>query len=265
MNIGVISYGLGGVCFVLLTILLATSWKGRLQGGLLVAAAIISAVWNFVQAYEAVHYSIPASLLVSLDIIKISIWIVFLLELLNNKENRIIPAWVKGFVYISCFSIFAYSLLVYFLERQIGIAGYYYFTLLYSILLLSLSGLVLVEQLYRNTQSDQLWAIKYLFFALAGLFVYDIFLYSNNILFKEVNRELWEARGGVYAFLVPLIAISAARNPQWSLGVHVSRNVVFYTASLVGVGIYLLVISISGYYIKLYGGDWAHLHRFCLL
>jgi len=257
MNIGLISYSLGGICFAVLSILLVTSWQGRIQGGLLVLASITSIFWNGIQAYEAIYYSIPASILVATDIIKLSAWIIFLLGLLNNRESNILPAWGKKALYLTCLAALCYSIFVYFNEMDIGFPGYYYTLLLYSMLLLPLIGLVLVEQLYRNTQSEQLWAIKYLFLALAGLFIYDIFLYSNNILFKEINRELWESRGGVYALLVPLIAISAARNPQWSLGVHVSRNVVFYTTSLVSVGVYLLVISISGYYIKIYGGGWG--------
>jgi putative PEP-CTERM system histidine kinase len=57
--------------------------------------------------------------------------------------------------------------------------------------------------------------------------------------------------------VVPLIAVSASRNPQWSLRVFVSRHVVFHTAALLGAGIYLLVMAAAGYYIKAFGGSWG--------
>jgi len=256
-NIGVISYGLGGLSFVLLASLLLTSWKGRIKGGLLVVAVVVSAIWNFIHVYDSIYYTIPESLMVALDVFKLTSWIVFLLELLNSSETKIVSDRIKRSAYVVISSMVIMSVGIYVYENKtFGIDDYLVISL-YCVLVLSLGGLVFVEQLYRNTSTEQLWAIKYLFLGLAGMFVYDIFLYSNNILFKEISSELWDARGAVYMILVPLFAISAARNPEWSLGVHVSRNVVFYTASMLSVGFYLLVISISGYYIKLYGGGWG--------
>ncbi len=56
---------------------------------------------------------------------------------------------------------------------------------------------------------------------------------------------------------VPLIAIAARRNPQWSLDIFVSRQVVFYTTTLLAVGAYLLLMAFGGYAIRLYGGTWG--------
>ncbi len=57
--------------------------------------------------------------------------------------------------------------------------------------------------------------------------------------------------------MVPLLAIAARRNPQWSLNVFVSRHVVFYTTSFMVVGAYLLLMAGGGYLIRLYGGTWG--------
>jgi putative PEP-CTERM system histidine kinase len=116
---------------------------------------------------------------------------------------------------------------------------------------------VLVEQIYRNTPSEQRWAIKYLCVGVGGLFAYDFYMYANGLLFKQLDGAIWSARGVVFAMVVPLIAVSASRNPQWSLRVFVSRHVVFHTAALLGAGIYLLVMAAAGYYIKAYGGTWG--------
>ncbi len=74
---------------------------------------------------------------------------------------------------------------------------------------------------------------------------------------KGIESASWEARGFIYLLLVPLLAISARRNPQWSLNVFVSRHVVFYTTSFMAIGAYLLLMSFGGYLIKLYGGTWG--------
>jgi hypothetical protein len=40
VNIGAVSYVVGGLAFLILTILLITSWRGRLQGALLVVSYV---------------------------------------------------------------------------------------------------------------------------------------------------------------------------------------------------------------------------------
>jgi putative PEP-CTERM system histidine kinase len=85
------------------------------------------------------------------------------------------------------------------------------------------------------------------------------------LLFKQLDGAIWSARGLIFAMVVPLIAVSASRNPQWSLQVFVSRHVVFHTAALLGAGIYLLVMAAAGYYIKAYGGTWGGIAQVAFL
>ncbi|MDZ7644743.1 MAG: XrtA/PEP-CTERM system histidine kinase PrsK [Woeseiaceae bacterium] len=126
-------------------------------------------------------------------------------------------------------------------------------------LVLALAGLILIEQLYRNSTASARWNIKTLALGLGGLFAYDLFLYSQGVLFGGIDEAVWSARGVVNILFVPLIAIAARRNEQWDLDIFVSRHVVFYTTTLVAVGVYLLLMSAGGYAILLYGGDWAGL------
>ena len=125
-------------------------------------------------------------------------------------------------------------------------------------LALAVVGLVLVEQLFRNTRAESRWAIKYLCFGIGGLFAYDFFLYSDALLFKSIDIDLWQARGLINVLLVPLIAVSAARNPEWSLDVFVSRRIVFHSSAVLGAGIYLLAMAAGGMYVRIYGGSWGH-------
>ncbi|MDO9190036.1 MAG: PEP-CTERM system histidine kinase PrsK, partial [Sulfurimicrobium sp.] len=122
---------------------------------------------------------------------------------------------------------------------------------------MAVMGMILVEQLYRNTPVKQRWGIKYVCLGIGGVFVYDFYLYSDAMLFRNVNSEIWAARGIVNALIVPLIAVSASRSPQWSLGISVSRRILFHSAALVGAALYLLAMAAAGYYLRIFGGSWG--------
>jgi putative PEP-CTERM system histidine kinase len=61
----------------------------------------------------------------------------------------------------------------------------------------------------------------------------------------------------VNALAVPLIAVSAARNPKWSLDIAVSRRVIFHSAAVFGAALYLLLMAVAGYWLKFFGGSWG--------
>jgi hypothetical protein len=122
---------------------------------------------------------------------------------------------------------------------------------------LGIVGLLLVENLFRNTAPDKRWHIKFLCLGVGGMFAYDFFLYSEALLYKRINIELMEARGFINAIVVPLITISAARNPTWSLEVFVSRRAIFHSTTLICAGIYLLAMATAGYFLRRYSGDSA--------
>ncbi|MCW8889084.1 MAG: PEP-CTERM system histidine kinase PrsK, partial [Sedimenticola sp.] len=123
--------------------------------------------------------------------------------------------------------------------------------------LFNIIALLLLEQLFRNSNQNQRWAIKHLCIGIGSIFAFDFFMFADALLFKQLNPALWNARGIVNGVMVPLIAISVARNPKWSLDIYVSRNVVFQSVTLIGAGVYLLVMASAGYYIKFYGGSWG--------
>ncbi len=64
---------------------------------------------------------------------------------------------------------------------------------------------------------------------------------------------------------MPLLLVAAARNPQWSLDVGVSRRAVFYSTSLLVVALYIIATALGGYYVRLYGGDWGRVAEITLV
>ena len=81
-QIAVISYLCSAVVFTVLAVLLLTSWKGRLQGGMLVAAVVATAVWSIAIAYQGSGRALDMRWILVAEIIRNIFWLLFLLKLL---------------------------------------------------------------------------------------------------------------------------------------------------------------------------------------
>ncbi len=264
ISVGVWSYGVAALSYSILSLLLLVSWRGRLQGGILVAASVATAVWGAAFAYHAYHGYPVSWWLPVLDVIRHALWLFFLIGLFSGsagaaaRDRFASPIKLKIvslLISVICLGFLSIHFLSYF-----GVVGSRYATIeLYSIfyIVLSVIGLMLIEQFFRNTHPEHRWKIKFLCVGVGGMFVYDLFLYSDALLVKRIDEDFWNARGILNAVLVPFVAISAARNRHWSLDIFVSRGVVFHTATLMWVGVYLVAISAGGYYVRTHGGDWG--------
>jgi putative PEP-CTERM system histidine kinase len=121
----------------------------------------------------------------------------------------------------------------------------------------SILGLALAEQLFRNTPASARWAIKPLCLGLAAVFVFDLFVFSDALMLRHLDHDLWSARGITHALAIPFLALSAVRNRHWTIEVHVSRQVMFHSTAVLASGVYLLAVAAAGYYVRLFGGDWG--------
>jgi putative PEP-CTERM system histidine kinase len=258
MPIEFVSYLIGFLSFFLLTLLLLTSWRGRLQGGWLITASAVTALWSGVIALQARYGFFAISFVWTLEVLHIYVWLGFLAKLLRHggDDEKGDPILIRRGIH----GLALFQLAYVWLEPRLADA----YPILYRAdlqflgqILLLVVGLALIEQFYRNARTDQRWRIKFLCFALGALFVYEFYLYSEGVLFHRLREDLWTARGAVAALSTPLIAVSAARNPEWSVDIFVSRQAVFHSAALLGSGAYLLLMATAGYYIKFYGGEWG--------
>ena len=253
-DFGFLGFAVAALMFLVLSILLITSWRGRLQGGLMLAASVVATLWAALFAVQSGFKVVPSSVIWFIEALKNIAWCAFLIGLLfrmsRQKEslNRIYRIMALVVLLASALLVLPDSMVPSFLSMDTRYLGQ---------VISAIAGMVLIEQLYRNTAPEQRWGIKYLCFGLGSMFAFDFYLFSDALLFKRINADLWYARGGIYAITVPLLAISAARNPAWSLDLFVSRRMVFHTTTLLSAGIYMLVMAIIGYYIKIYGGAWG--------
>lgn len=258
--IGATSYGLAATAFVVLTALLVMSRRGRATGALLVIATIASALWASCLAYEFAIDSPGSPWWNILEILRNVTWFVFLTSLLTSAQPKdevrspAIKWFPRGLALICLVLVSGAALAPWFPQYQSELR---FATDILGRIILAIAGMALVEFVYRNARPDQRWGIKFLCLGAGGMFAYDFYLYSDAMLFKQIDAETFAARGIVNALVVPLVAVSAARNNTWSLEVAVSRRMIFHSATLLGAGVYLLLMAAAGYYIRFFGGSWG--------
>lgn len=262
MNIGAASFLAGFLATLVLNVLLLLNWRGNAKGRWLILGSGVMAVWCAVLGLQAYYHVFPVRFIWTVEVLRTYVWLAFFVKLLDPefRSGNGSAAGDKAILRRGVNLAVTLQLLYVWVGPTLESRYPDWFHTTYSLLGhigAALLGLVLVEQYFRNTRTDLRWRIKFLCFALGGMFAYDFYLYSDALLFHRINKDLWAARGAITALLAPLLAVSAARNPDWSVDVFVSRQVVFHSATLLGAGSYLLLMATAGYYIRHYGGEWG--------
>jgi len=251
-----VGYGLAALTYLGLSGLIVASWQRRPQGRLLLLATGLSAVWGTLLALT-VWGALPPRLGLAAEVARNGAWLALLLYILQLRlpAGAALPAplrLIRTLAGVLIFGLLLASVTPWIAPGQTMRTGGNL-----GLVLLTVMGLVLIEQVYRGARSEDRWAIKFLCLGLGGLFVYDFYLYANAALFNAMDAQVWAARGYVAALVAPLIAVSAARNPEWAAPVGLSRSMAFHTTSLLGAGVYLLLMAGAGYYLRLFGGEWG--------
>ncbi len=253
-----ISYSACAVAFLLLGLLIGLNWRQSRYAVVLLASIISTIIWA-VGAILSQLYLLPTILLAFFEIAHIASWLIFLGLVLGVSpihkgilNSRLFITLVSSAIAV-ILGIYTLSTLnpgTFHPEVILLVVGSCFMSL-------SIIGLLLLENIYRNTDQDGRWSIKFICFGLGALFSYDFFYYADIVLFRSLNDSLFLARGFVNALIVPLLAISIFRTRSWSLDLHISRNVVVHTAALLICGLYLLVMAGAGYFVRQYGGTWG--------
>ncbi|KXX63349.1 XrtA/PEP-CTERM system histidine kinase PrsK [Marichromatium gracile] len=258
MSVATISYAAALIAYLVLTLLLATAWRGRLLGLFALVASMAGVCWAAI-VLAMTHGLLPAGLWSAVaELVRSGAWFIFLSRVLVAEHDPSqLRFWAQAPWWVICGGALL-TLGVPLLEVPLGLDGAQVINaMLLGWVLWSIFGLVLLEQIFRNRRPEQRWGIKHLCLGLGAVFAFDLYFFSDALLLHRVDPVLWQARGLVHALVVPLIAVSAARNPSWSLEVHVSRHAVFHSATLTAAGLYLLAMAAAGYYIRYFGGAWG--------
>lgn len=262
MAVGALSYLSGALAQLFLAALLTVRRPQSLRGRWLILSSTVTASWCVLLALQEEFGVFPPPLIWMIELLRDYVWLAFLGKLLGQHEGVAYPPRQRGIgairagVQVAVLSMGIYGWLTPYLQPhfpQFFGKSWQEF----GLVALSILGLALVEQFYRNTRPDLRWRIKLICLALGGMFAYDFYLYTDALLFDRINPDLWAARGALTGVIVPLIATSAAKNPEWNLDLYISRRIVFHSATLLGTGVYLLSMGTVGYYIRVFGGEWG--------
>jgi putative PEP-CTERM system histidine kinase len=256
------SFGLVGVTYLAFSLRLLQlgylSEPREVPKLLLLAAVVACAIWGgsglaLAWTREPMYWLVSAMA----DMLRYGAWFAFLLSLYRPGQaqqsvGRIrLMTWVA--ILLMTFSLTS-VFLSWFGSNQVGDPSRW---MLFSSMAQSVYGLVLLEQIFRNVEEDSRWNVKPLCLGLAGVFLFDLYIFSQAVLFNSLDQDALSIRGGVYALVAPLLLLSSTRRSDWIQKIRLSPKAAFHSATLLIAGLYLLFISGVGYYIRYFGGDWG--------
>ncbi|WP_210544235.1 XrtA/PEP-CTERM system histidine kinase PrsK [Rhodoferax sp. PAMC 29310] len=256
------SFGLVGVTYLAFFLRLLQlgylSAPQELPKVLLLVAVGGCTIWG-AAGFALVQTSDPVYGLVSAlaDIFRYGAWFAFLLALYRpsavQKSSRRFGQLASVAIVLVSFSFFS-VLMLWLGSNQWGDPSRF---MLFSSMAQSVYGMVLLEQIFRNVEEDSRWNLKPLFLGLAGGFLFDLYIFSQAVLFNSLDQDALSIRGGVHALVAPLLVLSSTRRSDWIQKIRLSPKAAFHSATLLIAGLYLLFISGIGYYIRYFGGDWG--------
>ena len=278
---GLLSYSIAAIAFSVFAVLLIFSKQRVSQGRVLVFACLCTSLWAIVGIVASL--GTPSLLFISglTDTLRILSWGLFIHSILmkdytsrggtassDDKTRRTSSELIRKF---ASFPVLMTAQLGALAVAYAGLAseaisGSVAQTLIPVLwITAALTGLVLLERLYFSASQERRASLKTLCIGLGGMFALDFFVFTDTLLFRRINLDLWQVRGFFYGLLTPFIALAIARNPDWSLQLHVSRQAVTSSVTLLAAGAYLTATAVAAYFIRVSGAEWASVAQMALI
>lgn len=266
------SYGLAAFTYAAFAIFMAADWRAGLRNRSLFIAVLLGTLWGVCGlAYALTDLPWLLAVNVLADLLRTGGWYFFLLILLKPDfmDGEPLPMpWPTRLRWLG--GVATVLIAVGVVAQGMTFFGVDFFYLpqrlaLFDALAMTVFMLVLVEQLFRNIDSGWLWGIKPLCIGLGGAALYDLYLFSDALLFNRIDADAFSIRGFVHALAVPMVAVSAIRSRDWKTRVVLSQRAALQSVTLVAVGVYLLFMAAAGYYVRYFGGDWGRAFQLALL
>jgi putative PEP-CTERM system histidine kinase len=264
-SFGLALFVLGGF-----SVYLALGWRGGIRGSVLIAAVLVSALWAgaglafAIWEAEALWTAWRLS-----DLLRSAGWTAFMILLLGGgAPGRATRSQSRTLALLACVAVGTATLELVFpvpLLRAAPAAAADLHLAYAASLGLAVIGMVVVEQVIRNAPRSSHWGLRPLCIGLGGMYAFDLFVYADALLFRQLDPAEWSARGAVMACVIPFIGVSVARTNDWTVDILVSPRIVFHSAALLGSGLYLLVVAAVGYYVRDFGGSWGAALQVALL
>jgi putative PEP-CTERM system histidine kinase len=251
-------------------------FSGRLRGATqrprvaFVAALLMTAVWaalvlpTISRSGQSDARGLSTWLAVCADMLRYGLWYLFLLTLLGLARPDTAAANTRALRWAAGLCLSAVGLVL-LLRARHGLADALSKPELAAVLALPVCGLLMVEQIFRGLGEESRWSAKPMCVGLGCIFAFDIYLYSEALLFGRFDADALSIRGAVHSLAVPFLFIAVRRGSDWIVRLKVSRSAAFYSATLILAGGYLLFMSAIGYYVRFFGGNWGRALQLGLL
>ena len=262
------SYGLAGFVYAAFALYLSARWRTGLRSSTLLIAMVVCALWGMAGlAFALTGQSIFLAGNLLADLFRFGGWCFFILALLEPEltERAGRPFRLPWQALVTLLLLLAGTAAQVMIMLDISVLWAPQRLALFDSLALTVFTLVLIEQLYRNVSQDSRWSIKPLCIGLGGTALFDLYLYSDALLFNRIDVDAFSIRGFVHALAVPLVAASTVRSHDWKNRIALSQRVALQSISLVVVGVYLLFMAAAAYYVRYFGGDWGRSFQLALL
>ncbi|MEL6870933.1 MAG: XrtA/PEP-CTERM system histidine kinase PrsK [Pseudomonadota bacterium] len=250
MNLVLISYAIAAAAFGALALVLVVARRFQWPFNYLLFAALLLVAWSIGLGLTATA-GISFDQMVAIDALHAFAILLFVGQLVQARSTK---AWQRMFGLLPWLIPLIAGLIHWQSVVNPADRGSVAF---YFVLAMTVAGLLGVEQLFRNADGVKRRTASLLAFSFGAVFVFDLFVYSNAVLSAEIDPQLWAARGFVNAMVVPVVLLALKRDSDWQSGFFVSRQVVFYSTTLVGVGVYLLLVAFGGALMQQVGGEWG--------
>lgn len=257
-NMDVLSYSLASITFGLLAVLVATRYLRRGVDRALALAATVTAIWAGSLVSQSLWGYPGFNIRYLIELVRDAAWIYLLFALLKDGlGEKKLTGKVKQVLGASAATLLVVLLGIGLAEHFAEVSVATGKVKLLGQIGLTLLGLSLVEQIWRNSPSFGRSSIKYICIGVATIFAFDFFMYADALLFGHVADSFWNARGFVNALLTPLFAVNVINTRKQPVDFQLSRSAVFHAGTLVFAGGYLLFLALGGYYVRVVGGDWG--------
>lgn len=128
-----------------------------------------------------------------------------------------------------------------------------------SLYVLLILGIVLVlmnlEQTFRASSGSDRWRIKFMVLGVGAILGFEIYEAGRVLLFSVVQMDSLVVRSTAFLIGNIMILFALVRHRLMNVNIFISRYVVYNSITLLGVGLYLLVVGTTIFGIHRYGGE----------
>jgi len=247
-EIGIYSYLSVSISMLVMVVYLSFQKIRRPQKIPLILICVSSILWSLIIAYDSVRQTTAIVLL--FEAVRYSCWFLLLLSLLPNNQrvNSKTAPLITTIIVLLIIVVFPISYDV----KTTGTSAPPALgnIKLLSIIIINIFGLGIVEQITRNSDTQERWKLKYLLLGSGAIFTYDFCMFSDGLMFQKTSDEFWLARGAINTLAIPLLFVGVRRLGSRDLNIKISRNVIFHSATVITAAIYLLLMATAGYYVR---------------